>query len=74
MEQFTIRLNNVADSYYGFIVAVLSYVKSKPYRLNTVSEYMDRNPNALSSDILEFISDQDDFYDDSASDVKRYSK
>ena len=64
MEQFTIRLNNVADSYYGFVVAVLSYVKNIPYRMSTVNHYMDENPEALSSDILEFISDQDDFYDD----------
>lgn len=66
MEQFTIRLNNVEDSYYGFIAAVLTYVKNKPSRLEVVSEFLDRNPEALSSDILEFISDQDDFYEDAA--------
>lgn len=66
MEQFTIRLNNVADSYYGFIAAVLTYVKNKPSRLAIVSKYMDDNPEALSADILEFISDQDDFFEDAA--------
>ena len=66
METFTIKLNNVADSYYGFIVAVLTYVKNKESRLEIVENYIDNNPSALSSDILEFISEQDDFYEDAA--------
>lgn len=66
MESFTIKLNNVADSYYGFVAAVLTYVKSKESRLKIVENYMDNNPSALSSDILEFISEQDDFFEDAA--------
>ena len=64
MEEFTIRLNNIKDSYYGFVVAVLNYVKGNNSRYNIVSTFMDNNPEALSSDILEFISGQKDFYDD----------
>lgn len=66
MEAFAIKLNNVADSYYGFIVAVLTYVNNKKSRLELVENYMNNNPSALSSDILEFISSQDDFYEDAA--------
>lgn len=66
MEELAIKLNNIADSYYGFVVAVLTYVKNNPSRLSTVEAYMKSNPNALSSDILEFISNQDDFYDDAS--------
>lgn len=64
MEAFAVRLNNVADSYYGFVAAVLTYVNNKESRLAVVEEYMDNNPLASTSDILEFISGQDDFYDD----------
>ena len=32
MEKLTIRLNNVKDTYYGFVVAVLTYIKKKPSR------------------------------------------
>lgn len=32
MEKFAIRLSNVPDSYYGFVVAVLTYVKKKTTR------------------------------------------
>lgn len=66
METFAIKLNNVADSYYGFIVAVLTYINNKKSRLELVENYMNNNPSALSSDILEFISSQDDFYEDAA--------
>ena len=66
MDTFAIRLNNVEDAYYGFVVAVLTYVKKKESRLKTVESFMNENPNALTSDILEFISDQDDFYEDAA--------
>ncbi len=66
MEKFTIRLNNVKDTYYGFVVAVLTYVKKKSSRLNAVEKFMDENPNALTSDILSFISNQEDFHEDAA--------
>jgi len=66
MEAFTVRLNNIEDSYYGFVAAVLTYVKNNPARLEIVNDYLDKNPRALSSDILEFISSQADFYEDAA--------
>lgn len=64
MEDFTVMLNNIEDSYYGFVAAVLTYVKKKQTRFDKVKEYIENNPTALSSDILAFISDQDDFYED----------
>lgn len=64
MEKLSKMLNNVEDSYYDFIVAVLTYVKKKTTRYDTVKAYLDNNPFATSSDILEFISSQDDFYED----------
>lgn len=66
MEKLTMRLNDVKDSYYGFIVAVLNYVNRKSSRLEIVEKYMDDNPDASSSDILLYISEQDDFYEDAA--------
>jgi len=67
MESFVIKLNNISDSYYDFVAAVLTYVNNKKSRLEVVENYMDNNPSALSSDILEFISKQDDFYEDATS-------
>ena len=42
------------------------YVNKKDSRLKAVDSFMNNNPSALSSDILEFISKQDDFYEDAA--------
>ncbi|MBO4390806.1 MAG: hypothetical protein J5825_08110 [Lachnospiraceae bacterium] len=66
MQELTIRLNSVPDSYYDFIEAVLTYVKKKTSRLNTVTAFLDEHPAANTSEILEFISNQDDFYEDAA--------
>ena len=65
MEEFTIKLNQIEDSYYDFVVAVLTYVNKKQSRYEAVRGFMDAHPEALSSDILEFIADQDDFFEDS---------
>ncbi len=64
MEELAIRLNNIDDSYYGFVVAVLTYVKKKASRYEIVEAFLNTHPLALSSDVLEFISGQDDFYED----------
>lgn len=73
MEAFTIKLNNISDSYYDFVVAVLSYVKKKPERLNVVETFIETHPTALTSDILHFISSQEDFYEDAAYDYAEVS-
>lgn len=64
LEEMEEILLGVSDSYEGFIKAVLNYVEKNNKRFETVSEYLVENPEALSADILEFISDQDDFYDE----------
>ena len=68
MKEMTIMLNNVKDSYYDFVVAVLNYVKKKQSRMENVKDYIVKNPDASTSDILEFISNQADFYEDAAFD------
>ena len=66
MEELTKMLNNIADSYYDFVLAVTQYAKRKPERLEKVLNYLKDNPNATSSDVVEFVSDQTDFYEDAA--------
>ena len=64
MDEFKSKLENITDSYYGFVAGVLTYVKKSEKRLDIVNKFMEDNPYALSSDILSFISEQGDFYDD----------
>ena len=67
MRKLIQRLSKVEDAYYGFICAVLTYVKNNPEkRYPIVERYLTEHPWALSSDVISFISDQDDFYDDAA--------
>lgn len=54
----------VKDSYEGFVKAVLNYTEKSVKRNKIVSDYLIEHPEALSADILEFISDQEDFYED----------
>lgn len=66
MEEFTKMLNDIQDSYYDFIVAVLTYVKKEQARFDKVKNFIESNPTVLSSDVLAFISEQNDFYEDAA--------
>ena len=67
MNELTKKLLEIKDSYYGFVVAVLTYINNnKEKRYDIVKEFLEKNPSAGTSEILEFISDQEDFYDDAA--------
>ena len=50
--------------YEDFIYAVLTYVKKNSDRMSRVKTYIQEHPEALTSDVLQFISDQPDFYED----------
>ena len=65
MDELINRLNNVSDTYAGFIMGVITYAKKTPERLKKVLDFIDNNQNALTSDILDFIVEQPDFHDDS---------
>ena len=67
MDELEQMLNNVSDTYYDFVVGVLNYAKKKETREKAVVEYMMCNPDAKSSDILLFVSEQEDFYEDNVS-------
>lgn len=64
MNELTEKLWDVSDAYEGFIHAVQTYTRKKKERLNKVLSFIDENPGALSSDILEFIYFQPDFQED----------
>ena len=66
IKEFAGRLANVRDANYDFAVATLKYVTKKSSSLEAVKMFMDKNPNALSSDISAFISGQDDFNENAA--------
>jgi hypothetical protein len=66
MEELVCLLNRVDDSYFDFVSAMIHYAEKKTDRLRRVLDYIKNNPNALSSDIIKFVSEQEDFYEDAA--------
>ena len=63
MEELYNKLVAVPDSYFGFIMGIMTYVKQKPERLQKVLDFMDSSDTLTSSDIVEFVSDQPDFHE-----------
>ena len=64
MEELTVLLNHVDGSYKSFVLGISSYAKKKPERLKAVLKFMNNHPEATTSDIVGFVSDQPDFYED----------
>ena len=61
MDELYERLNKISDSYFAFVLGIVSYVKMKPSRLDVVLTFLRDNENAKSSDVVKFISEQPDF-------------
>ena len=64
MNELTKMLNNVSDSYYDFVIAALTYAKKKESRMKLLKNFLSNNPDATTSEVLSFISEQKDFYED----------
>jgi hypothetical protein len=66
MNELSELLNNIEDSYFDFVSAILHYAEKKPSRLDTVVKYIKTHPNVKSADVVKFVSDQPDFFEDAA--------
>ena len=66
MNELSALLNGIEDSYFDFVSAMLHYAEKKPSRLEALLKYIKANPNVKSSDVVKFVSDQPDFFEDSA--------
>jgi hypothetical protein len=66
MDELYAKLKAIPDSYYGFIIGIITYTKKKPERLDKVLRFLEENHDVTSSDIVKFVMDQPDFHDDTA--------
>ena len=64
MEELTKRLIVIPDSYDDFVAGIVSYAKRKQERLRKIIDFLDETPDALSSDVVEFVIMQPDFHED----------
>lgn len=54
------------DSYDSFVDGTMSYARKKPERMIKIIDYIKNNKDLTSSDVVLFIINQPDFYEDSA--------
>ncbi|MCR5743362.1 MAG: hypothetical protein K6F92_06520 [Lachnospiraceae bacterium] len=66
MEELVKRLNALPRSYYDFVKGISSYCRKKESRLEKVMAFLDANTEATPSDVIEFVSMQDDFFENAA--------
>ncbi len=66
MNELKDLLENVEDSYHSFTTAMLHYAGKNSSRRDKLIDFIKTNPNAKSSDIVRFVSDQPDFAEDAA--------
>lgn len=64
MEELVQKLNGIPNSYFGFVVGIVTYVKKKPERLKKVLTFIDNSNNLTTSDVVRFVMMQPDFHED----------
>ena len=64
--ELTALLNAIDDSYYDFVSAMINYAAKKPTRQKLLVDYIKNTPNLKSSDVVRFVSEQNDFFEDAA--------
>lgn len=63
MNELLRKLQSVSDTYFGFVAGVLAYTNNDSSKITRVMDYINENKNCKSSDILDFICSQPDFYE-----------
>ena len=63
MEELYNKLKAIPDSYFGFVMGIISYCKKKPERLNAVLQFLDDAVNPTTSDVVQFVLEQPDFHE-----------
>ncbi|MCR4694728.1 MAG: hypothetical protein K5773_05365 [Pseudobutyrivibrio sp.] len=66
MEELTALLINVSDSYFDFVSAMVHYAEKKESRRDALLDFLKSNPNCRSSDVVKFVSERPDFFEDAA--------
>ncbi len=63
MEELIKKLNDIPNSYFGFVAGIVSYAKKKPERLQILLQYLDNSNDLTTSDVVEFVINQPDFHE-----------
>ena len=63
MDELYVKLNAIPDSYFGFVMGIISYAKRKPECLNKVLSFLNEATDPTSSDVVQFVMEQPDFHE-----------
>ena len=66
MEELKSLLNSIEDTYEDFVSGILHYAGKSSERTGAVLSFLKNHPEATSSDVVKFVSDRPDFYEDAA--------
>lgn len=64
MEELEKKLNEIPNSYFGFVTGIINYAKKKPERLEKVMKYIDASDSLTPSDVVKYVMMQPDFHED----------
>lgn len=65
LEELKKRLENIKDSYFDFVDAIIHYAKRKQEHIDLLNKFLDEHPETSTSDVVYFVSIQPDFFEDS---------
>lgn len=68
MEELIIKLNNIPNSYFGFVAGITAYAEKKTERLEKIMQYINTTENLTTADVVRFVMLQPDFHEDGLSD------
>ena len=57
------KLRNISDSYQGFVMGMITYAKEAPAKRTRLENFLDQNPQASASEIIEYVCSFPDFFD-----------
>lgn len=63
MNELKELLISVSDSYFDFVLGVLNYAKHSKGGCKVMIDFIRNNPDALTSDIIEYMLSREDYYD-----------
>ena len=64
IEYLRYKLHSISDSYADFEIGLLAYASKNSTRLKRIICYLVNHPEAKSSDVIEYVSSQSDFWED----------
>lgn len=68
MNELRTLLEKVSDAYPDFVNGMLNYADFSVSRYERLCFFLNEHPAATSSDIIEYVSGQSDFFDDADND------